>query len=742
MNRKRYSVAVVVIVGFCLVWTSACSPEYPPPPPTEKDDVVDTIHDVSIPDPYRWLESQESPETRAWIDAQSIYAEQVVGESSLRRRLRSRVRELMGFDDVGSPMKGGDYEYFTMRRADHELPVIYRRPAPPEDELLPIDPHDDFEVVLDPHGISKGQTTRFDIMSVSPDGKLLIYSVRDGGQDEIEIRVRDVEKGTDCPEHLPKALYSSLSFNENGTGFYYSRRSRQTGARVYFHQMGSDVSEDIEIFGQGYGPKSFISVSEVAEGQYLVFTVQHGWARTELHYKENNGPVRAIVEGVEARFYPRYHDGLLYVRASLDAPNNRILAIDLKNPSRDAWKEIIAETDDVLQDFTFIDNKLFVSFLHNVSVKIKVYGLDGTPAGEVTVPDHHSAEIRGASGGKALLTLSSFVQPPITYLVDLETKERQLWDERNVDFSPEGMEVEQVWYESKDGTKVPMYVVHRNDVQMHGDNPTLLYGYGGFNSAQTPRFDTMGAIWVEQGGVFAMANLRGGSEFGEDWHRAGMLENKQNVFDDFIGAAEWLIANNFTRPERLAIRGGSNGGLLVGSVLTQRPDLYRAVLCGFPDLDMIRFYTFTQTNNLPALLEYGDASIPEQFEFLRRYSPYQAVKDAVAYPAVMLSTGDLDTRVPPLQARKMTARLQAATSSGFPVDLALSPQGRPRRGSRHSALPKHRGQGDGDGLLVVSARCSTRALTSETGPGATRVSKTLFSSWTIDRWMWGGHTRR
>jgi prolyl oligopeptidase len=670
MNSKTVSIIGV----FVIVWVAACSPAHPPPPPTEKGEVVDTIHGVSIPDPYRWLEAQESAETRAWIDAQNLYAEQIVGESPLRERLRSRFRELMGFDDVDYPSKGGDWEYFTMRRSNQELPVIYRRPAPPEDEHQRIDPKDDFEVVLDPHPMSEGQTTRVDIMSVSPDGKLLIYSVRDGGQDEVEVRIRDVEKGADRPEHLPSALYSSVSFNESGTGFYYSRRSRETGARIHFHEMGSDTGEDREIFGKGYGPTSFINVSEVAGGRHLIFTVQHGWARSEIHFKEKDGPVQTIVDGEDARFYPRYHDGLLYVRTNLDAPNNRILAIDLENPSRDAWKEVIAEGEDVLQNFSFIGDKLYVTYLHYVSTQIKIYESDGTPAGEIPVPELHRGEIRGATEGKAFLTVSSFTQPPVTYLLDLKNHEKEVWDERKVDFDPLGILVQQVWFDSKDGTKVPMFVVHREDIQMDGNNPTLLYGYGGFNSAQTPRFDTFGAVWVGEGGVFAMANLRGGSEFGERWHRAGMLENKQNVFDDFIGAAEWLIANKTTRPERLAIRGGSNGGLLVASALTQRPDLFRAVLCGFPDLDMVRFYTFTKTNNLPALLEYGDASKPEQFDFIRKYSPYQAVKDGTAYPAVMLTSGDLDTRVPPLQARKMTARLQAASSSGLPVILRYHPK--------------------------------------------------------------------
>jgi prolyl oligopeptidase len=305
-----------------------------------------------------------------------------------------------------------------------------------------------------------------------------------------------------------------------------------------------------------------------------------------------------------------------------------------------------------------------------VSTEIRVFERDGEPIGEIPVPEHFSASIRNAPGDdSAFLTLRSFTTPSTEYTVNLATAEREVSEPAKVTFATEEYAVRQVWFTSQDGTEVPMYVVHRNGIELTGDHPTLLYGYGGFTSAMRPGFSSFAAVWLEQGGVYAVANIRGGNEFGERWHRGGMLENKQNVFDDFIGAAEWLIENDYTNPDRLAIRGGSNGGLLVAASLTQRPELYRAVLCEFPDLDMVRFYQFTETNNMPALLEYGDASDPEQFEFLRRYSPYQNVRDGVRYPAVMLTTGDLDTRVPPLQARKLTARLQAATSSGLPVIL-------------------------------------------------------------------------
>ena len=666
MSRAR-----VNLMASAALWTVACTSPYPAPPATASGDIVDTIHGEAIPDPYRWLEAQDDDATRNWIDHQNVYAEQIIGEPELRDQLRARLRELMDVDRIGPTQKGGSFEYFTLRRAGQELPVIYRRAAPEEDVLERIEPDEDYESVLDPHDMSPDRTTRVDIVSVHRDGELLLYSIRDGGQDEIEIRVRDVGESVDLPERLPRGLYGSVNFAKDGSGFYYTRRSRTLGPRVLYHRLGTAIEDDVVLFGNDYGPTSFINISKLDEDAALVYTVQHGWSRSELHLGTRSGDdaPKPIAMDVDARFYPRIVNGELLVRTNLKAPNNKIVAIDPENPSREAWRDVVPESDDVLQDFTVIDEKLYLTYLHNVSARIRAFALDGTAAGEVAVPDHHRATIREAGPGKALLTVESFLQPETTYLVDLETDARKVWRASEVPFDATGLVVEQLRYPSKDGTEIPIFLVHAADRSQHSPEPTLLYGYGGFNAAQTPRFDVMAAAWIEQGGIFALANLRGGSEFGERWHRDGMLERKQNVFDDFLAASEWLIASGYTRSDLLAIRGASNGGLLVASALTQRPKLFRAVLCGFPDLDMIRFNTFTKTNNLPALLEYGDASIPEQFAFLRRYSPYQAVADGIRYPAVMLTSGDRDTRVPPLQARKMTARLQNATSSGLPVIL-------------------------------------------------------------------------
>jgi prolyl oligopeptidase len=360
------------------------------------------------------------------------------------------------------------------------------------------------------------------------------------------------------------------------------------------------------------------------------------------------------------------------MRTNLGADNNRLMAVPLATPERGNWREVIPEAEDVMENFTFIGDRIYVTYLHDASNLIRVFDMDGTPAGEVEVPPLHSASIRGGEPGFALLTLSSLLSPTTVWRVNLETGERTVeeppepeWD--NTDFT-----VSQVWRTSKDGTRAPMFLVHRRDIELNGENPTLLTGYGGFYVARKPRFSTTAALWLEMGGVYAMATLRGGSEYGESWHRAGMLENKQHVFDDFISAAEWLVGNGYTSPEHLAIQGGSNGGLLVGAALTQRPELFRAVVCSNPDLDILRFPWHHEANSPPAMLEYGDASIPEQFEAIRQYSPLQNVREGTAYPAVFFSTGALDTRVPPQGARKMAAHLQAVSTSGYPVILDYS----------------------------------------------------------------------
>ena len=655
----------------------ACSP-YPPAPETARDPVVDTLHGVAITDDYRWLEDQDSPETRAWIAEQNAYAELIVGDTPLRAELAARLRELMDVQGAVFPRRAGDYEYFSFRKPGREVAAIYRRATPEEPEDGPMDLSGDFEVVVDPLDIHPDGTTSVSIRDFSPDGGLMMYAIRDGGQDELMIRVRDLNTGEDLPDRLPNYLYGSTSFDPEGTGFYYVSRSRETGGRVRHHVLGNDLADDTELFGEGHGPEKFVGFSRAEGGRYHLYTVQHGWARTDVYLEDvrsGAGP-RPVVVGEPARFSVRFVEGELFMLTNLGAPLNRVVAVDPRDPDPDPanWREVLPEGEDLLTGYQIIGDQIYADYLHNVSSRIVRYDMDGAMTGEIPLPDHHVATLRSWRDGSGLLTLTSLITPSHVLKIDLETFETEEWLPSAVPFDGYGYEVSQVWYTSADGTEAPMYVAHRRGYEPDGDTPTLLYGYGGFNSNNLPRFNTGAAAWMERGGVYAMATLRGGGEFGETWHRDGMLENKPNVFDDFIAAAEWLIDNGYTNPDRLAIRGVSNGGLLVGSALTKRPDLYRAVFCGLPDLDMVRFNQFTHANNMPALLEYGNAAVAEEFEVLRTFSPYQNVRDGVRYPAVMLTQGDLDTRVPPLQARKMAARLQAASASGLPVILDYDPR--------------------------------------------------------------------
>ena len=675
--------AVVLALGL-----GGCGPSWPAPPSTRVDVVTDTLHGVEIVDPYRWLEDQDGPETRAWIAAQNEYGRAIVSDTALESRLADRLGELMEIAAVSAPREAGEHELFTLRRAGELQARIYRRPKPegePTGERP--DPGGDYELLLDAQELGFDDYASLDIVDISPDGSLLLYRIRDGGLDEISVRLFDLEALEERPDRLPEALYGTIAFDGTGEGFYYVHRSRQEGPRARYHRIGSDADEDLEIFGAGYGPETFLRLEEIEDGRLLLLNVQHGWAQNDIFVMDRrSGDVHPVLEGERAHANVRYEEDRLLLTTDLDAPNYRVVAIPTAGvePSRwsdrSRWNDWIPEQDHLLRGFTTIGERTYVELLDRVASRILVFEAgDEADApleavDEIPLPPHHTASLSRLGENGAVLTLTSFTVPSTRYRLDLETWERELIEPVRPEYDGSGVLVEQVWYTSKDGTEAPMYIMRPRGVEPNGALPTLLHGYGGFNVSVTPSFRAQAAVWVEAGGVFAVATLRGGSEFGETWHRAGMLENKQNVFDDFIASAEWLIDNGYTNPDRLAIMGGSNGGLLVASAFTQRPELFRAVYCGFPDLDMVRFFTFTETNNMPALLEYGNGGDPEQFEFLRRYSPYQAVRDGTDYPAVMFTQGDLDTRVPPLQARKMTARVQAASSSGLPVILRYRPR--------------------------------------------------------------------
>jgi prolyl oligopeptidase len=656
-SRNMFCQALLLVA--ILVISSTVRAQVPKPPATRVDNFREVMHGVEIIDPYRWLEEQDSPETRAWIDAQNKYTHSLLDELPSRPMIQKRLSELLRVDSMSPPFEWGGRYFLYKKRAADDLSILYVRQG--------LNGKD--EVLIDPHTLSTDHTTDISLLDASNDGKLIIYSIRRGGQDETELRVMDVDKRKDL-DQLPNALYRGVSMKTDGSGFYYNLQRRDTGIRVFYHAIGTDQSKDVEVFGKGYGPDKWIGASVSEDGKYLLFGVSHGWTRNEVYVQKlPDGPIQPIVNDIPAHFNGWFAGDKLVMQTDWQAPNQRIMVVDLNDPAREKWREIIPEGRDAIAGFTLAGDKLFVNYLHNVTTQIKIFNLDGKALGEVSLPGLGSAGLGGRWGSnEAFFSFRSFVTPQTIYRYDVKTGKSELWAQPKVPFKSDDFEVKQVWYSSKDGTKVPMFLVHKKGLQPDGKLPVLLYGYGGFNVSQTPRFSSSAAIWVEQGGVYALANIRGGGEFGEAWHKAGMLDKKQNVFDDFIAAAEWLIKNNYTNPSRLAIQGGSNGGLLVGAAFTQRPDLYQAVLCQFPDLDMVGFYRF-KNNNPPALLEYGNASIPEQFKYLYAYSPYQKVKPGEKYPAVLFTTGDQDTRVPPLQARKMTARMQAASTSGKPILL-------------------------------------------------------------------------
>ena len=691
--RSRSLREPAALVGLALlahvVPGCAPGPSGPAAPETRRDPVTDVMHGEEISDDYRWLEDQDSGETRAWIDRQNEFADLILEPADeYRRAFGERLTSLIDVADVGEPRSAGEQQIFSLRRVGEPVARIVRRAVPVaaddgsgSTDAGP-DPMLDYEVLVDPLALRKDGTVAVRILSISPDKRVMLYSVRDGGPDEIEVRAFDLRADVNLADRLPTALYgSSFLWNSDANAFLYVHRSREVGPRARIHRLGTDISSDVEVFGDGIGPQQFISASRIADDTRLLFHVNYGWQRHDLYIAPLSddqltvtAPVRPLAKGVDAHFDTRFIDDTLYVLTDYEAPLGRWMAVDLTAEGPQQWREVIAEGSQVLRQVLPLADGWVTSTFENATSRVQVLDADGQHVRDVPLPPLATATLSGGGDAAVRVTVTSFAVPTTEYELHPESGGLVLHEPPELDIDASAYDVSQRWAPSRDGVQVPYFVVHLPGVELDGSNRTLLYGYGGFRAALTPRFSPAAVAWVEAGGGWAHGILRGGTELGEEWHRGGRLENKQNVFDDFIAIAEDLIASGFTSPERLAIRGGSNGGLLVGSAMTQRPDLFAAVLCGVPDLDMIRFFTFEQTNNKPALLEYGNAALPEQFAFLRRYSPYQAVRDGTHYPAVMISTGDLDTRVSPLQGRKMTARLQAATASDRPVILRYDPR--------------------------------------------------------------------
>lgn len=640
----------------------------PAPPATRADAVVDTLHGVSVPDPYRWLENQSAPETRAWIDAQNQYTQSLLGSYSGRDAINTRLTELLKIETIGTPSERGGRYFFSKRKADQDLAVICMTEGPTGEP----------QVLIDPHSMSADKTTSVSISDISSDGKLLLYNVREGGKDEVSIRLFDVDARRDLPGGLPAARYFGVSITPDKKSLYYSLHDDK-GSRIYFRNVSDPPESATKLFGDGYGPEKIISAWLTEDGKYLVMVVYHGSAakKSEVYFKNiaTNGPIIPIVNDLDARFEPVVGGDIMYLKTNLDAPKGRVLAVNLLNPipdnrlARETWTEIIPESKDILEDFSTGGGLLCLSYLHDVKSLVKLYDTKGKHVRDITFPSLGS--VSGISGRwdspEGFFSFTSFHIPATIFRYDITTGAQSEWAKINVPFKGEDYDTQQVWYDSKDGTKIPMFIVHRKGLKLDGKRPTYLTGYGGFNISLTPGFSAKCALWIERGGVYAVPNLRGGGEFGEAWHEAGMLDKKQNVFDDFIAASEWLIKNNYTSSENLAVAGGSNGGLLVGAMLTQRPDLFGAVVCSYPLLDMVRYHRFLVAGFW--VPEYGSSEKADQFKTLHAYSPYHRVVKGEKYPATLFITGDSDTRVDPLHARKMAALLQASNGSDRPILL-------------------------------------------------------------------------
>jgi prolyl oligopeptidase len=640
----------------------------PLPPPTEAKPVTDTLNGATITDPYRWLEDAHSPATRAWIEAQMHYTEKYLSQVKIRPDIAKRLTELARVESYTIPWECQGNYFFTKRQVDENQASIYMRKGLQGSDVR----------LVDATKLSADQNTSVQIDDVSKDGKLLVYGVREGGADEQTIHFLDVSQHQELKDVLSQGRYFRSSLDADHQGLYYSK-VEPGGTVIYYHRLGTAMDTDQFVFGkkfqnETFGPMELINAEVAEKGRYLLIDVAHGVppTRVDVYAKDlrtPDAPIREVIHGIDSRFAPVNYEDDLYVLTDYQAENYRVIKVNIKAPAQQSWQTVVPESKDVIDDISIVGGKLFVAGLHDVVTQTKIYSLDGKLMGQLNYPALGSASsVRGlASSRHGFYTFQSFILPPTIYHYDVETGATEVFAKSKAPFSSADYEVKQVFYTSKDGAKVPMFISSKKGLERNRATPLLMSAYGGFDVSLTPTWSPEFAWWLEQGGFFAQPNLRGGGEYGESWHKAGMFEKKQNVFDDFFAAAEYLIANKYTNAAHFGIRGRSNGGLLMGAAMTQRPDLFGAIWCGYPLLDMLRYQNFLVGRWWTT--EYGSAENPLQFPYLLKYSPYQNVKSGTKYPAILFNTGDSDTRVDPLHARKMTALMQADNGSDRPILL-------------------------------------------------------------------------
>jgi prolyl oligopeptidase len=667
----------------CSLWGGATPAPGPPSaapvsggewPQTRRDDVVDVIHGTPVTDPYRWLEGADDPAVQTWMGTQDDLARRNLASLPGQDGLRRRLRQLIYADSTGAPVRRQNRLFYTRTQPDTEKAVLYRREGDQGAET----------VVIDPNTLSPDGSVSLRDWSPSRDGRFLAYTVSKNNADAATLYVRDVDAGRDLgPDVIPGAKYASASWTPDGRGFYYTGLPTDPGipvdqlpgrAEIRFHVIGSDPGSDPVIHPALGDPTTSVRAVVSRDGRWLLYTVFHGESRTDVWFKDLKAEpagFRLLTSGQDAIYYVQVWKDRFYVETSEGSPRYRLFRVDPAKNDRSAWEEIVPEREATLSETRIVGGRLVLVYLRHAVNEVEVRDLDGKQARTLKLPGLGAvSEVTGEPDEEHVyLDFESFTERSQILVATVESEATDVWATTRPRVDLPDMVSEQVWYTSKDGTRVSMFLVHRRHLRRNGDNPVLLYGYGGFDVSLTPWFSSMAVSWLEHGGVFAVPNLRGGGEYGEEWHRAGMLEKKQNVFDDFISAAEYLIAGKVTRPERLAIWGASNGGLLVGAAMTQRPDLFRAVICEVPLLDMVRYHRFG--SGATWVEEYGSADDPELFKALYAYSPYHRVAQGTAYPALLMMSADSDDRVDPMHARKFVAAVQWANTSGRPVWLRI-----------------------------------------------------------------------
>lgn len=690
----RLLVAITISAALC------CGCQEPSPsevqtakliyPPARKDCTADVYHGARVPDPYRWLEDPEAPETQAWVAQQNKLTSDFLAAVTDREKIKTRLTNLMDYPRFSAPYREGNRYFFWKNDGLQNQSVLYTQ------ESLGGKP----QVVINPNLLSKDGTVALNTTAVSEDGSLLAYGLSRSGSDQQEVKIRAVDSGQDYNETLQWCRFTEIAWKHDGESFFYNRfpdpntvpaEDQTNYNRVYWHKIGTDQSEDQLIYERTDNKELSFYPSITENGKFLILHVYHGTdTKNRVYYRpvESTSPFIRLLDDADARYdFIGNVDSVFYFNTDLSAPRGRIIAINIDDPARSNWRTILPQSDDVISYVALVNNHFVIAYMHDVHHQLKIYNLDGTFVREIPLPA--LGTVSSLSGKQRetemFFSFTSFLFPSTSYRYDFLTNELTVFQKPKIDFDLSNYETRQVFFHSKDGTRVPMFIIHRKGLQLTGSNPTLLYGYGGFNISLRPGFSVSTLVWLELGGVYAVVNLRGGGEYGDSWHQAGMLDKKQNVFDDFIAAGEWLIENKYTNPKKLAIRGGSNGGLLVAACMLQRPRLFGAVVCQVPVTDMLRYHKFTIGRYW--VPEFGNAEAsPEQFECLYAYSPLHNIRAGLEYPPIVVTSADTDDRVVPAHAKKFVATLQAKAAGKNPVLLRVETKAGHGRGKPTSKV--------------------------------------------------------